>query len=486
MRPAQFHATECRRLLRLARSDGGRPLLSSAGPDGVWTTMSAAELTQCVVATVEAALETGAASKRLALVALPNGEAFIRAILASWWLGLTPVIVPPEATTAELDRLLSGAGIDASRTYPMCGDVLTAPPAAGLPERAPEPQPGWYLPSGGSTGLPALIPVPQPPGFVQHSTRLLMSATGWTPDGTQLVCGPLSHTAPFTTTLAGLVAGAHVVLLDRFTSSAIASAVARWPPTWCQLTPHQMALIDAEESLAKDFCARLHGMFHSAAPCPAQVKRRWIDRLGPERVYEVYGATQMVGTTVCGGREWLDRPGTVGRPAPHNEVVVLGEDSSPLPPYGVGEVFFRSSATTSAAPGSLDHLRAGPDGFFSVGDLGYLDDDGYLFLTSRLNDVIIVGGANVSAREVEAVLLEREDVREALVVGREDPVLDQVVHAIVVPADPARPPAEGALLAHCRERLSPYKVPLTIEYTAELARSHAGKIELFRYRGDGE
>ncbi|MFJ7413766.1 hypothetical protein ACIQWZ_23580 [Streptomyces sp. NPDC098077] len=139
----------------------------------------------------------------------------------------------------------------------------------------------------------------------------------------------------------------------------------------------------------------------------------------------------------------------------------------------------RSEWTDLFAGEGVRRVRSGGVDFLGVGDLGYTDSDGYPYLTGRLDDIILVGGANVSAREVESVLLTHPDVLEAVVISRLDPLMGQVVHAVMVPSDFASPPGRESLRRHCLGSLSPYKIPLTVDWVERLPRSHAGKIERF-------
>jgi acyl-coenzyme A synthetase/AMP-(fatty) acid ligase len=162
-------------------------------------------------------------------------------------------------------------------------------------------------------------------------------------------------------------------------------------------------------------------------------------------------------------------------------VLILGPDGAALPIGEVGEVFMYTGATQGQPPEKVAHLRGTGTGHYSVGDLGYLDADGYLYLTDRIDDVFTVGGANVSPREVEHVLVGHAAVREAVVGRQDDELLGSVVRATVVAADPQAPPSVAELVAHCRARLAGYKVPASIDVVPELARSRAGKVERFRY-----
>ncbi|MGP4022507.1 class I adenylate-forming enzyme family protein [Actinomadura sp. 3N407] len=479
-----MQTTAARRLLSLARTAPARPLLSVAEPSGEWSCHTAGELAGRVVATARFVLDGGWEPGRHTVVALPNGEGLIRAVLASWMLGADPLILPPGATGLERRTLGAELGAAFADAFPLGERELAAALEHGSTasdERLPAPEPDvtWHLPTGGTTGLPRLYPVVPGPGRALGGARELMRAAGWHRDAVQLSVGPLSHAAPLMTCMAGITGGAHVVLPGRLHPASLRAAVERFRPTWCQLTPHQMALLDASGPLWDALSSSLTGMMHASATCPDDVKRRWIARLGGDRVHEMYTSTQMTGWTFCDGDEWLAHPGTVGRPFGSTEVLIADRDGRPLPPGEVGEVFMRSPWTRAFDGAASHRLRGRGDGFYSVGDTGRTDGDGYLYLTGRLDDVVLVGGANVNVREVEGVLLTHPGIAEAVVVRRPDRLLGDVLHALVVPADPEDPPGITALREHCRGLISAHKIPVTADVVDALPRSHSGKVERF-------
>ncbi|MFC5747674.1 class I adenylate-forming enzyme family protein [Actinomadura rugatobispora] len=478
----RLQSTESRRLLSMARSTPGRPLLSVEEPSGEWAHHTAGDLAGRVAATARFLLDGGWEPGRHIVVALPNGEGLVRAVLASWTLGSSPLILPPEATDLERETLGADLGTAFTDALPLGERELAtalrlAPPQEVSP--APEPEVTWHLPTGGTTGLPRLYPVVPGPGRTLSGVREIMRAAAWRRDAVQLSVGPLSHAAPLLTCVAGITGGAHVILPRRLHPASVMSAVERFRPTWCQLTPHQMALLDANASLWDALCSSLTGVLHTSAPCPEDVKRRWISRLGGDRVFETYSSTQVTGSTFCDGDEWLARPGTAGRPFRDNEVLIADPKGEPLPPGETGEVFMRSPWTRTFGGKGFGSLRGRGDGFFSIGDTGRVDTDGYLYLTGRLDDIVIVGGANVNTREVERVLLTHPGIADAVVVRRHDGLMGDALHTLIVPADPADPPGIAAVHEHCRGLISPHKIPMTAEIVDALPRSHAGKVERF-------
>jgi bile acid-coenzyme A ligase len=226
-------------------------------------------------------------------------------------------------------------------------------------------------------------------------------------------------------------------------------------------------------------------LYHTAAFCPPALKRDWIKFLGARRVVELYGANDGLGFTAIGGEEWLARPGSVGRPVAC-DIRILDERGEPLENGAIGLVYLRPASTPGAAPVDSSSIYAflgaerhasQPGGFETVGDLGYVDDDGFLYLVDRRVDMIVSGGANVYPAEVEGVLAEHAAVQDVAVIGLPDAEWGRRVHAIVQLKPGADSTVTPGLDALVRSRLAPYKVPKSYEYVTELARNEAGKLQ---------
>lgn len=340
-----------------------------------------------------------------------------------------------------------------------------------LPDRVPDP--GLALASGGSTGTPKLVVTAGPFGGLPHD---FLAGVGMRPGMTQLVCGPVHHNGPFVMSYYGLLLDHRLAVLERFDADLALDVIERERVELVFLVPTMMRrLLDAWRDRPRDLSS-LKAVVHSSAPCPEWLKRAWIDLVGATHVYEAYGASEAPGGAHVRGDEWLLRPGTVGRP--YSELRVLDENGHALGPRQVGEVFMRRHPDGRATSAYLGDgaLRTTPEGFASVGDLGWLDEDGYLYLSDRRQDLIITGGINVYPAEVEAVLSAHPKVADVAVVGVPDEGWGARVHAIVQPMVWTDPPDERELLAFCREQLSAYKVPKTLDYVVELPRSDAGKL----------
>jgi bile acid-coenzyme A ligase len=236
----------------------------------------------------------------------------------------------------------------------------------------------------------------------------------------------------------------------------------------------RIAKLPAEETAMADLGA-LRTVLHMAAPCPVSVKRWWIERIGPEAVWEVYGGTERIGATTIGGAEWLEHPGSVGKARPGQEIVILSEDGTPLPHGEIGEIYFRKEG----GPGST-YRYIGADARISgdvesFGDMGWLDADGYLFLADRRTDMILSGGVNIYPAEIEAAIEGVPGVIACAVIGLPDPDLGQRIHAIVqIP--PESTLAGRDVLAAVENTLSRTKRPRSIEIVFDALRNDTGKM----------
>jgi bile acid-coenzyme A ligase len=204
--------------------------------------------------------------------------------------------------------------------------------------------------------------------------------------------------------------------------------------------------------------------------------RAWFEFLPPERFAFTYGGSEGHGLCMTTGDQWLLHPGTVGQPL-DAEVKILDEHGKELPTGEIGEIYMRNkSSGPSYQYIGIPTPEGTPEGFGSFGDMGYVDEDGFVYIADRRRDMIVTGGANVYPAEVEAVITEHRGVLDVVVVGLPDPEWGHRVHAIVQPTDPEHAPDADELRAHCKARLAAYKVPKDFEIVARIPRSAAGKV----------
>lgn len=469
------------RVSQLAAQRPDRTVAIVAHPDGTESRMTWRELDQRGNAAARVLAESGVAPGRVVIVRLPMGHEHMVATVGAWKLAATVLPANPSATSREFDAVVQAARptvVVAATPHP---DVPTVPPdalwAAGMTEHRPAVAgvPRSAHATGGTTGRPRIIMrqpdwVYPPGGLPSARDR----AIGLDLDQVQLVLLPLHH-AGFTKLYHGLALGHTIVLLPRFDPERVPALIERHRVNYFMLVPGMMRRLLEVPALRHADISSVTTVHQSSAGAPAELKRRWMQVFPPETLYEGYSSQERIGALWIRGHEWLAHPGSVGRPV-DCEVRIYLADGAVAPPGVIGEVFLRSRSTRQPA-----YVGDGPplperDGFLSIGDAGYLDDDGYLHIVGRTSEMINVDGVKVYPAEVEEVLLAHPDVVDVAVVARPHAVLGQAVHAVVVPADPGRPPRPADLRRHCAAQLSLAKVPLSYEFRSEIPRTEAGKL----------
>ncbi|WP_040490991.1 AMP-binding protein [Ilumatobacter nonamiensis] len=297
-------------------------------------------------------------------------------------------------------------------------------------------------------------------------------------NGVHLVTSPLYHAAPLANASIALDLRHPVVLMDRFDAASALLLIEEHAVTWTHVVPTMMRrFMELPEAVrAGADTSSLRWLIHAAAPCPVDLKRRVIDWLG-DVVWEYYASTEG-GGTVISAHEWLERPGSVGRPYPGAEIRIFDEVGNDVPPGVTGDIYMLNNRPFTYHNDPEKTAASMRGNYVTAGDVGYLDEAGYLFIADRRTDLILTGGVNVYPREVEDVLIMHSDVADVAVIGRPDDDLGQVVHAVVELADPDRDSedlvAELSLLV--AEQLSSQKHPRSYEFRDQLPRNEAGKL----------
>lgn len=440
-------------------------------PDG--PTISYAELERRSTLVAHRMLDAGATPGSLVTILLPNGIDFFVAAFAIWKLGATPFPLSTRLTDVEREEMLAVAQpslvVDAIDAIDDGGDDAAA---RGLPSVAPA---GWKaLGSGGSTGRPKVV-VATTPATVDPTAR----PWGLQLDDVSLIPGPLHHQGPFVFSMASLFAGATLIVARRFDAAETLELVDRHRVTWSFLVPtmvHRLCRLPEEVRRAADVTS-LRQVMCSGAPFPAWLKEEWIGWVGADVVLESYGGTEGIGSLVITGPEALEHPGSIGRATA--EVRVLDGSGAEVERGVVGEISFPAADPPPFRYLGAEARRVGD--WVSLGDLGYIGEDGYVYLSDRRTDLIVRGGANLYPAEIEGALEAHPAVRSAVVIGVPDDDLGQRVHAVVDIGDAAEPPPD-AILDHLRRVLSPVKVPERLAFVREPLRDDAGKVRRLQVR----
>ena len=375
------------------------------------------------------------------------------------------------------ERLLATHLVDGFGDYQaLLAAESTAPPANRTA--------GWMMNyTSGTTGRPKGIkrPLtgadPDTVGDVWRMPLRIFDITG--EDHVHLVQSPLYHTAPMTFINASAHHGHVLVLMHKWNSEEMLANIERYRVTMTHMVPtnfHRLLQLPDEIRSRYDLSSIRYAV-HGAAPCPKETKRQMIEWWGPV-IYEYYGASEGGGTSI-NSVQWLAKPGSVGTIWPGGDIRILGPDGEQLPPGEVGQVWLLAGAFDFEYHKDSERTEeAKRDGYFTVGDSGYLDEDGYLFLKGRSSDVIISGGVNVQALEVEEVLQGHPSVADVAVFGVPDAEWGEQVKAVVMVADGASPGPElaDALMTYSKERLARFKVPKSVEFIDQMPRDPNGKL----------
>ncbi|MEZ5734241.1 MAG: AMP-binding protein [Novosphingobium sp.] len=424
-------------------------------------------------------------------IQLPNSIAFILAVMAAWRLGATVAPLRWDLPAPERAQLVSLASPAVSVTESGSGEreVCAAEIAAvrpidpaTLPSSLPA-VPAWMTASGGSTGAPKLI-APDVSTAVGEGGMPIFGGQSRFADNADhrhpvhLVCTPLYHMHGFSLLWRTLAEDFRVVVMQHFETEAFLDLVERERVGFIAIVPTMVVrLVKSASFKGRDFSS-FETVIFGAGATPDWAIREWIEVVGGDTLLLGYGMSESIAASFITGTEWLEHPGSVGKPF-GVETMVANEDGRPLPPDEVGEVFFRPEGGREQTFRYVGDARARmlPGGWASVGDLGRLDKDGYLYILDRRTDMVKTGGANVFVSEVEAALLAHPDVGDVAVIGLSDPEWGRRVHAIVVLQPGAAPDgAADRLRAHCKELLAAYKAPRSFEFVDTLGRTDAGKL----------
>jgi bile acid-coenzyme A ligase len=466
-----------RRIDWLAEQDPDRPVITYEG-----RTVSRRELSRSTNRLARAYEELGVCQDDFVTIVLPNGIDFFEAAFAIWKLGATPQPVSYRIPKHELEQIIELGNpslvvgvpdgmVEGRKSIPAGFKADPALSDEPLPDRTATYSKA--MTSGGSTGRSKLIVSENPSEYDDENVRL--DRMKIIPERTHLVPGPLYHNGPWAWAMMGLFTGGHVISMRRFDETDSLKAIEEHKVDYTMMVPTMMHRIWrlGEEERSKYDLSSLRVVLHLAAPCPPWLKEAWIEWLGGERVHELYGGTESIGATWISGTEYLTHRGSVGRPMEGTQIKVMDPDGKELPAGEVGEVYMMPLMGVGS---TYHYVGAEPKRqgeFETLGDIGWLDEEGYLYLADRRTDLIIAGGANIFPAEVEAAIDAHPKVASSAVIGLPDDDLGQRVHAIVHAAEPV---SEDELLEHLTDQLVRYKIPRSIEFVDKHLRDDAGKV----------
>ncbi|MCC5871945.1 MAG: AMP-binding protein [Gammaproteobacteria bacterium] len=347
-----------------------------------------------------------------------------------------------------------------------------------LPPRELVP-PGTMIYTSGTTGRPKGVRrAPPSPEQAAATLETLLKVFGLKPGCTTVITGPMYHSAPNAYGLTSVNLGCNTILQARFDPEELLALIEQHRVTHMHMVPTMFVrLLKLPEAVRSRYdLSSLKFVVHAAAPCPPDVKQRMIEWWGPV-INEYYGSTETSAVVFCTSQEWLDHPGTVGRALPNAEVCILDETGNPLPAGQPGEVAARLVNVADFTYHDDDAKRAEADrsGLVAPGDIGYLDEDGFLYISDRKKDMVISGGVNIYPAEIEAVLIDMPGVHDCAVFGIPNEEFGEALCAVVEPEAGAVLDA-STVRAYLRERVAGYKVPKVVEFQGALPREDSGKI----------
>ncbi|WP_316201504.1 MULTISPECIES: acyl-CoA synthetase [unclassified Bradyrhizobium] len=440
---------------------------------------------------------------------MENRLAFMEIAWAAQRSGLYYTAISRYLTKDEIAYIIRDCGAKVFITSPKCAEQvrdLVSATDGPLFFMVDEPEPGFrswdkeagaqpktpiadqvagydMLYSSGTTGRPKGIkkdfegnPIDQPNQFLRV---LCADMCGMNAESTYLSPAPLYHAAPLRFNMMVSVLGGTSIIMEHFDAEDFLKLVEKYKVTQSQLVPTMFVrMLKLPEDVRKRYdVSTLKGAIHAAAPCPVDVKARMIEWWGPILI-EYYAGSEGNGVTVCTSKQWLEHRGSVGR-AVVGKIKILGENDEELPTGEIGTVYFADAPVFSYHNDPEKTKRAYNDkGWSTLGDVGYLDADGFLYLTDRKSYMIISGGVNIYPQETEDVLITHPDVADVAVFGVPNEEMGEEVKAVVQPHDMARAGKafEEQLILFCRQHLSPIKCPRSIDFEPELPRTPTGKL----------
>lgn len=429
--------------------------------------------------------EKGAQSGTVILDAFPNGIEHMIAALAIWKAGACYFPLSHKSSEKEIEEIssvVSPFGAFSDFHMPGAGfcignkeiyDVMKKYPKEMPPDMRADPN--MITLSGGTSGKLKCIRQNIPSGMSDEILKTWFQISGMQFDQRQLLVGPMFHGAPHTAAFNGIFCGNTLVIPRNLCAENIVRMIKEYEIEFIQMVPTLMSRIAKLPDIKKEDFASITALCHTGGFCPVHLKRLWIDLLAPEKIYEIYSMTEVIGITYIRGDDWLKHLGSIGCPVGDGKISVRDEQGNELPPYYTGEIYMTSPGGYFLTENMNERpLEVKQEGYRSVGDIGYVDEEGYLYFSDRRSDMLVVGGENVFATEVETALMLHESIADAVVVGIPDEEWGRRMHAIV---ESDKKISEAELRDFLKKYLSPYKIPGSFEVTRHIDRGEDGKTD---------
>lgn len=474
--------TPGRQLADIARVKPDAPAIIYISPENKESVMTWRSLEQLSNRFAWYLMDKGIAPGKSVVVALPNIPTHIALAFGIWKAGGCYVPVSnkvPQKNMAEICACVSPTLVITNRRKPDGYESLSTAELKSLSEAYPDTMPPDIkaIPnmancSGGTTGKTKVIQQNYASGESDDGLKAWFYISGMDFEMRQLLAGPLFHGAPHTAAFNGLYCGNTLIMPAGFDAQLIVDLVKKYQVEYIQMVPTLMQRIIKLPGFTKEDFQSVKALCHTGGICSADLKRQWLDIIAPERLYEMYSMTECIGMTSIRGDDWLRHPGSVGRML-DGEIAIRDDDGNPLPAGEIGGIYMRWPNSPNVVYKNIAPIEADAQGYKSVGDMGYLDADGFLYFADRRSDMIVTGGENVFAAEVETVLKKHKKVVDAVVVGLPDSEWGHRIHAIVESSEPV---TSKELIKHALNFLPPYKIPKSFEFMDTIPRNESGKV----------
>lgn len=465
----------CTKLQELAAEQPDDAAVTVVALDGSTQALTFGELDARANQWGRALAARGAGTGSLVAIAIPNSVHLVLATLGCWKIGAVPIPMHWDLPEWERDRVRAvidpAVVVDDNSRWEL-ESLAASEPGSPLPTAVSPTANG--ICSSGSTGVPKVILNLAPSLWIAQQGEPFL--TNWTPVAKPqriMVPAPMYHTNGFATFLM-LLAGDHLVILEKFDAAVFVDTIERYRITNFTATPTMLARVAALPDIRRRDLSSVVFILQGAAVMPPELLRTWFELLSPEQIVTAYGMTENLGLTALRGDEWLSHPGSVGRGFRDTEIQILDADKNPVGPGEDGDVYLRAAMSAGYRYlGGAPPLPSTPDGFRSAGDIGHLDEDGFLYITDRRADMIVSGGANVFPAEVESALSGHPDIADVVVIGLADERWGRRVHAVVQASAPL---TEQQVIDYAKGRLAPYKAPKSVEFVEQIPRTAATKV----------